>query len=149
MSVKPLLADPVFPGLGVASIEEVQPTLTHRDVNLDHILLDGERPSLVDLDNFAAADPVLDVANVLANLKSMPFRFPLTLEDPWSTAAQAFAEEYFSHVPRTWRRWLPIHYASAILKFSVGYFARQELDWPDKIATLLKEARASLAGRVW
>ena len=64
MTVKPLLADPVFPGLGIASIEEVPPTLTHRDVNLDHILLDGDRPSLVDLDNFAAADPVLHVANV-------------------------------------------------------------------------------------
>jgi hypothetical protein len=79
----------------------------------------------------------------------MPFRFPLTLEDSWSTAAQAFAEEYFSHVPRSWRRRLRIHYAGAVLKFSVGYFARQELDWPGTIATLLEEAKASLAGRVW
>ena len=149
MTVKPLLADPVFPGLGIASIEEVPPTLPHRDVNLDHILLDGNRPSLVDLDNFAAADPVLDVANVLAHLKSMPFRFPLTLEDSWSTAAQVLAEEYFSHVPRSWRRRLPIHYAGAVLKFSVGFFGRQEPDWPGKIATLLEEAKASLAGRVW
>jgi len=61
-------------------------------------MLDGDCPSLVDLDNFAAADPVLDVANVLAHLKSMPFRFPLTLEDSLSTAAQVFAEEYFSHL---------------------------------------------------
>jgi hypothetical protein len=111
----------VFPGLGIAIIEEVPPTLTHRDVNLDHILLDGDRPSLVDLDNFAAADPVLDLANVLAQLKSMPFRFPLTLEDSWASAAQVLAEEYFSHVPRSWRRKLPIHYAGAVLKFSVGF----------------------------
>ena len=68
-------------GTVVASLEEVPPAQTHRDLKLDHILLDGNRPSLVDLDNFAAADPVLDVANVLAHLKSMPFRFPLTLED--------------------------------------------------------------------
>jgi aminoglycoside phosphotransferase (APT) family kinase protein len=115
-------------GAVVASLEEVPPAPTHRDLKLDHILLDGDRPSLVDFDNFAAADPVLDVANVLAHLNSMPFRFPLTLEDPWSTAAQAFAVKYFSHVPRSWRRRLPIHCAGAVLKFSVGFFARQELD---------------------
>jgi hypothetical protein len=33
-------------------------------LKLYQILLDGDRTSLVDLDNFAAADPVLDVANV-------------------------------------------------------------------------------------
>ena len=112
-------------------------------------MLDGDRPSLVDLDNFAAADPVLDVANILAHLKSMPFRFPLTLEDSLSTAAQVFAEEYFSHVPRSWRRRLPIHYAGAVMKVSVGFFARQESDWQVTIATLLEEAKASLAGRDW
>ena len=51
-------------GTVVAGLEEVPPAPTHRDLKLDHILLDGGRPSLVDLDNFAAADPVLDVANV-------------------------------------------------------------------------------------
>jgi len=51
-------------GTVVASLEEVPPAPTHRDLKLDHILLDGDRPSLVDLGNFAAAAPVLDVANV-------------------------------------------------------------------------------------
>jgi hypothetical protein len=85
----------------------------------------------------------------LANLKSMPFRFPLTLEDSWSTPAQAFAEDYFSHVPRSWRRRLPIHNAGAVMKFSVGFLARQGPDWLGTIATLLEETKASLAGRVW
>jgi streptomycin 6-kinase len=80
-------------GTVVGSLEEVPQAPTHRDLKPDHILLDGDRTSLVDLDNFAEADPVLDVANVLAHLKSMPLRFPLMLEDSWSTAAQAFAEE--------------------------------------------------------
>ena len=136
-------------GAVVAGLEEVPPAPTHRDLKPDHILLDGDRPSLVNLDSFAEADPVLDVADVLAHLNGMPFRFPRTREDSWSTAAQAFAEEYFSHVPRTWRRRLPIHYAGAVLKVSVGFFRRQEPDWPGKIATLLEEAKASLAGRVW
>ena len=136
-------------GAVVASLEEVPPAPTHRDLKLEHILLSGDRLALVDLDGFAEADPVLDVANVLAHLDGMPFRFPLTREDSWSTAAQTFAEEYFSHVPRSWRRRLPIHYAGAVLKVSVGFFRRQEPDWPGRIATLLEEAKASLAGRVW
>jgi Phosphotransferase enzyme family len=48
----------------VARHEEVPPAPTHRDLKLNHILLDGDRPSLVDLENFAAADSVLYVANV-------------------------------------------------------------------------------------
>jgi len=136
-------------GAVVASLEEVPPAPTHRDLKLDHILLGGDRPALVDLDGFAEADPVLDAASVLAHLDGMPFRFPLTREDSWSTAARAFAEEYFSHVPKTWRRRLPIHYAGAVLKVAVGFFRRQEPDWPSKIATLLEAAKASLAGRVW
>ena len=63
--------------------------------------------------------------------------------------AQAFAEEYFSHVPRTGRRRLPIHYAGAVLKVSVGFFGRQVPDWPGRIAALVEQARDSLAGRVW
>ena len=63
--------------------------------------------------------------------------------------AQAFAEECFSHVPRTWRRRLPIHYAVAVLKVSVGFFGRQVPGWPDKIAALVEQAGDSLAGRVW
>jgi aminoglycoside phosphotransferase (APT) family kinase protein len=51
-------------GAVVASLEEVPPAPTHRDLKLDHILLDGDRPCLVDLNYFAEADPVLDVANV-------------------------------------------------------------------------------------
>jgi hypothetical protein len=39
--------------------------------------------------------------------------------------------------------------SGAVLKVSVGFFRRQEPDWPGKIATLLEEAKASLAGRVW
>ena len=65
------------------------------------------------------------------------------------TAAQAFTEEYFAHVPKTWRCRLPLHYAGAALKVAVGFFRRQEPRWPETIAALVKEARDSLAGRVW
>src|SRR5438477_586989 len=135
-------------GAVVAGIEEVPSGPTHRDLNPDHILLEGDRIALIDLDFFAEADPVLDAATFLAHLCSMPLRFPVT-HDRVRLAARAFAEEYFSHVPRAWRDRVPPHYAGATLKAAVGFFRRQEPRWTEKIAALVKEARDSLDRRLW
>ena len=94
------------------------------------------------------ADPVLDPAHLLARLAAMPALFPIPLERT-RTAARDFAEEYFAHVPSTWQDRLPFHYAARLLEVAHGFFRRQVPDWQSKIATLLEEARASLAGRVW
>jgi hypothetical protein len=96
----------------------------------------------------AKADPVLDPAHLLARLAAMPALFPIPREQA-RVAAQEFAEEYFAHVPSTWQDRLPFHYAGRLLEVAHGFFRRQAPDWPDKIATLLEEAKASLAGRVW
>jgi hypothetical protein len=120
---------------------------THRHLSPDHIFLDGERTIFIDLDAFAKADPVLDPAHLLARL-AMPALFPIPRERA-RTAAREFAKAYFAHVPSTWQERLPFHYAGALLKAAQGFFRRQAPDWPGKIATLLEEARASLAGRVW
>ncbi|TLY22245.1 MAG: hypothetical protein E6K68_03515 [Nitrospirae bacterium] len=135
-------------GAVVAGLEEVPSGPTHRDLTPDHILLEGDRLALIDLDSFAEADPVLDAATFLAHLCSMPLRFPVT-HDRVQLATRAFAEEYFSHVPRAWRGRLPLHYAGAALKAAVGFFRRQEPRWSEKIAALVKEARDSLDGRLW
>jgi len=135
-------------GAIAAGLEEVPPGPTHRDLTPDHVLLDGDHLALLDLDFFAEADPVLDPATLLAQLVGMSLRSPLP-RDWVRTAAQAFTEEYFAHVPRTWRCRLPLHYAGAALKVAVGFFRRQEPRWPETIAALVKEARDSLAGRVW
>src|SRR5918995_2209234 len=132
----------------LAGLEEVPLKPTHQDLKPDHIFLDGDRTMLIDLDSLAKADPVLDPAYLLARLAAMPALFPIPPQRARS-AAWEFAEEYFSHVPSTWQERLPFHYAGALLKAAHGYFRRQAPDWPDKIATLLEEARASLAGRVW
>ena len=132
----------------VAGLEEVPSGPTHRDLKPDHILLDGDCPTLLDLDSFAEADPVLDPATLLAHLCSMPLRFPVTHARA-RMAARVFAEEYFAHVPRAWRSRLPLHYAGASLKAAVGFFRRQEPRWPEKIAAQVKEAGDSLAGKLW
>jgi hypothetical protein len=132
----------------LAGLEEVPLGPTHRDLKPDHIFVDGDCTIFIDLDSLAKADPVLDPAYLLARLAAMPALFPVPPERA-RTAAREFAEEYFAHVPSTWQERLPFHYAGALLKISFGLFGRQVPDWPDRIATLLEEARASLAGRVW
>jgi hypothetical protein len=131
----------------LAGLEEVPLGPTHRHLSPDHIFVDGERTTFIDLDSFAKADPVLDPAHLLARL-AMPALFRVPLERT-HTAAREFAEEYFAHVPGGWQERLPFHYAGTLLKVAHGFFRRQVPDWQSKIATLLEEARASLAGRVW
>jgi hypothetical protein len=129
-------------------LEAVSTGPTHRDLKADHFLLEGDRLALLDLDLLVEADPVLDPATLLAQFASMPFRFPLS-HDQARTVARVFAEEYFAHVPPAWRRRLPFHYADAVLHVAVGFFRRHRPRWRETVATLVEEARASLAGGVW
>jgi hypothetical protein len=132
----------------LAGLQEVPLRPTHRDLKPDHIFLDGDRTIFIDLDTFAKADPVLDPAYLLAHLAAMPALFPIPRQRV-RAAAWEFAEEYFAQVPRTWQDRLPLHYAGALLKISFSLFGRQAPGWPDRIAGLLEEAKASLAGGVW
>ena len=135
-------------GAVASGLEEVMPGPTHRDFKLDHILLHGDRLALLDLDEFAEADPVLDPATILAQLAGMRFCCALA-PDRSQRAARTFAEEYLAHVPGAWRRRLPLHYAGASLKVAAGFFRRQEPRWPETIAALVERARGSLTGDVW
>jgi hypothetical protein len=129
----------------LAGLEEVPLRPTHRHLSPDHIFLDGDRTTFIDLDMFAKADPVLDPARLLTRL-AMPALFPIPRH---RAAAREFAEEYFAHVPAAWHDRLPFHYAGTLLKTADGFFRRQAPDWPGRIAGLLEEARDSLAGKVW
>jgi hypothetical protein len=136
-------------GAIVAGLEEVPPAPSHGDLHPDHIIFDGDRVALIDLDQFGEGDPVLDVAAVLAFLVNAPFTWLPLPYDRACKAARAFAEEYFAHVPEAWRTRLPLLYALAVLELAANLFRYQEPGWPDKIEALVKEAEDSLAGRVW
>jgi tRNA A-37 threonylcarbamoyl transferase component Bud32 len=133
-------------GAVVARSEAEAPTApTHGDLHLRHILLHGGRPALIDLDAFAEADPLLDIALILSDLAAMSLDSPLPRARA-RKASQAFVEEYFAHVPESWRDGFPTRYARAVLKRAAKISRSQIPGWPDKVEALIKEAKSSLAG---
>jgi hypothetical protein len=109
-------------------------------------LLHGDRPSLIDLYAFAEADPLLDITLILSDLAAMPLDSPFPRARA-RKASEAFVEEYFAHVPESWRDGFPTRYARAVLKRAARISRSQSQipGWPDKVEALIKEARSSLA----
>ena len=133
----------------VAGLKEVPPAPTHCDLSPGHIMFTRDRIALLDLDEFAGADPILDVAHVLASLANVPVFHPVQERNHAQTVARAFVEEYFNHVPEAWRARLPFHYAGATLKIAGALSRNRATGWSDRSKALIKEAKDSLASRVW
>jgi aminoglycoside phosphotransferase (APT) family kinase protein len=121
---------------------ELRPT--HRDMKPEHVLLDGGELAFIDLDSCAAADPVLDVALMLARFAALAGADAdrQRLQD----VAALFSAEYFSRVPAEWRSRLPHHYAASLLEVAAGIFHRQENDWRRRVTALVREAAAISTG---
>jgi len=132
----------------VAGLEEVPLAPTHRDFAFDHVMVEGDSLALIDLDTFAEADPVLDVAILLSHLTTYSLISALH-RNRAREAAQVFVEEYFAYVPEAWYARLPLLYAYSVTQTAAGVFQTQEADWPEKIELKIEEAKNSLAGRVW
>lgn len=129
-----------------ANLKEAPLSPTHGDLNLGHIILQDGRLTFLDLDEFAGADPMRDVARALANFATLSYNSSVP-HDRARAFAQILAEEYFAHVPESWRESLPFYYASNIIKMSGGLARFKKPDWNAKIEALMEEAKDSLAGR--
>jgi Ser/Thr protein kinase RdoA (MazF antagonist) len=133
-------------GAVVAGLEEVPYAPIHGDLKPAHILVDGDNVALIDLDKFAMADPIVDVANLLFLLPGMSAH-PHLLR---GVVARTFVKEYFAHVPDAWRARLPLHYAAALLKKAAfGFHQRQAPGGLDRVESMVEKAKDSLAGKVW
>jgi aminoglycoside phosphotransferase (APT) family kinase protein len=135
---------------GLDAIGKAPSVPIHGDLKPLHLILDGERVVLLDLDKFAAGEPMLDVTNMLVLLRRE--------QKSDASLARAFTEEYFAHVPAVWERRFAPHFAWAMLTEASAFArglgkspAEARPSRPEKrdrnVNILVNEARAILAGQ--
>jgi hypothetical protein len=130
----------------VRGLDDAAPAPIHGDLKTDHVFLSGDRVIFIDLDSAALGDPVRDPAHLFAYIASRVGLEAMSHERAREAAA-AFVDEYFRHVPTSWRRRFPLHCAGALLEVASGIFRRQESQWPAKVAAAIAEARTCLSRR--
>ncbi len=113
----------------------------------DHVFLDGERVTFIDLDSVALGDPVRDPAHLFAHIVARVGMDELPRAQARAAAA-VFATEYFARVPEPWRKRFPLHCAGALIEVAGGIFKRQELRWREKVTEAIEDARRAMTGRV-
>lgn len=132
----------------LAGLKKTPLAPTHGDLKPEHILFDEERLSLTDLDDFAEADPITDVARMLAYIAVVPDHLSPS-EERRREIGQIFVDKYFAHVPGAWRARLPVRYAAAIIRVAHGVLRNQPPGWSDRVEAMLDEARISLKTDAW
>lgn len=129
----------------VAGLDAAPTAIIHGDLKPEHILIDGDRIALIDFDLCAAADPVIDVAHLIAFLGASQERARSRREQP-ASAAQVFVEEYFAHAPAAWRARLPLYHAMTGIHRAAGLCRRRGPGGQERVESVLREGHALLAG---
>lgn len=125
-------------------LEEVPPCPTHLDIKIDHIFMDGQGLSFIDLDSFSLSDPVFDPASLFARMEMLPNLSSIS-RSKVNTISQLFIEEYFSNVPGGWRKRFSVNYACAALKVALYYIQHQETNWHEQVEHIVNKARSSFS----
>ena len=127
------------------SLEEVAPAPFHRDLTTEHALVSGDQVSFIDTDSIAMGDPVRDPALLFAHIASTVALHSVPRERALAIGT-AFVEEYFAHVPASWRKRFRLHCAGAFIEVAAGIFRAQPPAWQEKVAQVAANARHALAG---
>lgn len=128
----------------VQGLDTVPPAPIHGDLKPDHVFVSGDRVIFIDVDNVTLGDPVRDPAHMYAYLIG-GVGLGSTPPERIRAAAAEFVEEYFRHVPTSWRRQFPLHCAGALIEVASGIFRRQEPGWRDKVAGVIEAAQHALS----
>jgi hypothetical protein len=133
------IARAVEDGLG-----DAEPAPIHGDMKPDHAFVSGDRVTFIDLDSAALGDPVRDPAQFVAYIAG-EVRMGSAPIARLREASEVFVEEYFRHVPASWRSRFSIHYANALLEVATGIFRQQEPGWTSKVRQVVEKARHALS----
>jgi hypothetical protein len=144
-------ACPASSGLITALVEEVGAGLgdvpavpIHWDLKSDHIFIGPDRVLFVDLDTVCLGDPARDPAHLAAHI-ACRIDLPHLPAQLARSCAQGLVEEYFAHVPDSWREQFNLQYVIAALEAACGLFKRQESGWPERAAAAIEEAGRALS----
>lgn len=120
--------------------------LSHRDLKLEHIFIDGDRVTLIDWDSTALAHPLLDVAMVVARLWARAATCSShVITSHYLDAARQFLQHYVAIVPIDDPTAYTSYLAGAVLEVALGFFGRQEPNWQQTIEDLLQRTASYLA----
>jgi hypothetical protein len=111
----------------------------HWDLKADHIFLQNDALSFIDLDTVCLGDPARDPAHLAAHI-SCRIEVPDLSAASARAAADTLIEEYFGLVPPKWREQFSLQYAIAVVEAACGLFKRQAPNWRQRAAQALKEA---------
>ena len=126
-------------------IAEAPPGPLHGDLKTDHLFLSDDRVILLDADSIALGDPVRDAAHFCSYVTAQVGVETMTRNEARAVAA-AFADEYFQHVPASWRKRFQLHYAGALVEVACGIFRHQQPRWLERAEAAIDEARRVMAG---
>jgi aminoglycoside phosphotransferase (APT) family kinase protein len=110
----------------------------HADFHHTNVLVHGGRVMIIDLDEMAYGDPMVDVGRFLASLR-VPSRRAFGDIGALGDAGEAFLQEYFRKAPGDERR-ARLFEASSLLIAAGSSFRIQRANWEEEVVLLLDEA---------
>jgi aminoglycoside phosphotransferase (APT) family kinase protein len=123
----------------------------HADFHHTNVLFDGDRITIIDLDEMAFGDPMVDVGRFMASLR-VPSRRAFGSIAALSDAEEAFLTEYLSRSGEDGKR-ARLFEAAALLIAAGSSFRVQRKNWEEEVELLVaeserkaKEARGIAAG---
>src|SRR5438552_11153663 len=129
--------------LGSASHEEPPAVASHGSFRSDQLLIEGDEPLMIDLDELCWANPARDVGNFLAYLRWKSIREPRH-SSFIEAAIPRFLAGYGSVRMLPDERWTARYEAGSMLKIAGRRFRKLDVSEWSLVPQLLDEARALL-----